>query len=87
MTEMNIEEIIAAAPPGVIMSGTVDVHKVVHAGKTHIIMIGKIGETEFRKELQPAILRALAGRGPMGKILGKMFGSAETITGPEKTDG
>lgn len=81
----EIEQLIDAAPPGRIMAGTVNIHKVLHTdtttGKTttHVIIIGRIGDTEFRKELQPMVLRALAGKGPMGKILGKMFGSAEGL--------
>lgn len=87
----EIEQIIDAAPPGRIMAGTIDIHKVLHTdtatGKTttHVIMIGKIGDTEFRKELQPMLLRAISGKGPMGKILGKVFGGGEVL--PAGADG
>lgn len=89
----DLEQLIDAAPPGRIMAGTIDIHKVLHTdiqtGKTttHIIMIGKIGDQEIRKELQPAVLRALAGKGPMGKILGKFLGTAEGLPAVAGSDG
>lgn len=89
----NLEQVIEEAPFGRIMAGTIDIYKVPHTdkitGKTtpHVIMIGKVGDQEFRKELQPAVLRALAGKGPMGKILGKILGTGEGLPAPAGTDG
>lgn len=77
----DLEKVIADAPPGVIMHGTITLHKVPVGGKEQIWMVCEYGEETLRKQIPPAFIKAVSGKGPMAKVLGKLFGGGPEIEG------
>ena len=70
----DIQSILDAAPPGKILEGTVEIHK---STIGRIMLVAKIGETEYRKVLPKAALKMLTGGGPGSALLRRVFGGGE----------
>lgn len=71
----DFEKMMDQAPPGEIMRGIISIHKTA-AGR--IWMVTKIGDQVFKKEIQRVFIKAIAGKGPMGKVFGRFFGGTGT---------
>lgn len=69
----ELEQVLADAPPGMIVHGTIAMHK---APGGQIIMVSEIGDTTSRMVVSPVFIRAMAGKGPMGKVLSRFFNPA-----------
>lgn len=72
----DFETVIAKAPAGVIMHGTVTVHKAVGG---QVIMVAEIGGQTHKKVIPPVFIRAMSGKGPMGKVLGRFLGNPAAL--------
>jgi len=80
----DIEKTLSEAPVGMITHGTFALHKVIdNKGRQRIFVVSEIGDSTSRMEVQPVFIKALSGKGPLGKIAAKLFGA----TAIEKGDG
>jgi hypothetical protein len=73
---MDLEKVISGAPVGVVMHGTMTLHK---APNGQLVMVMEVGPETHKMVIAPAFIKAMSGKGPLGKVLGRFLGNGGNV--------
>lgn len=82
MIDVDFQEMIDGMPPGLLLEGTIEIHKSV---KGEVWIIGVVSGQEFRQHIPQAILDMVAGKGVLGKGFHMIMGNKKGAVAPIET--